>query len=48
MGKSVFRGFGSFIPGKEVTNEDFHSYEFYDEHNDLLSSEPAVITRKFQ
>ena len=48
MSTSIFRGFGSYIPEIEVTNDDFNSNQFYDEHKNKLADEPALIARKFQ
>ena len=47
MSNSVIAGFGSYIPKKEVKNEDFLNHEFYDEKGEQLPYDNATIIEKF-
>lgn len=45
---SVFTGTGSYVPAKQIKNEFFHSYEFYDSAGEKIETPNEVITRKFE
>lgn len=45
---SVFTGTGSYVPTKQIKNEHFHSYEFYDSTGDKLPTLNDDITKKFE
>lgn len=45
---SVFTGTGSYVPAKQVKNEFFHDYEFYDSTGQKLLVPNEEITRKFE
>jgi 3-oxoacyl-[acyl-carrier-protein] synthase-3 len=44
---TVIAGFGSYIPEKELKNEDFLNHEFYDEKGEKLPYDNATIISKF-
>lgn len=45
---SIFTGTGSYVPTKQIKNEFFHTYEFYDSTGEKLSTPNEEITRKFE
>ena len=45
---SVFTGTGSYVPAKQIKNEFFHNYEFYDSTGEKLLTPNEEITRKFE
>ncbi|MEA5126661.1 MAG: ketoacyl-ACP synthase III [Proteiniphilum sp.] len=45
---SVFTGTGSYVPAKQIKNEFFHNYEFYDSTGEKLPTPNEEITRKFE
>ncbi|RNC63555.1 3-oxoacyl-ACP synthase III family protein [Proteiniphilum sp. X52] len=45
---SVFTGTGSYVPAKQIKNEFFHDYEFYDSTGEKLPTPNEEITRKFE
>lgn len=45
---SIFTGTGSYVPAKQIKNEYFHSYEFYDSIGEKLVTPNEEITRKFE
>ena len=45
---SVFTGTGSYVPTKQIKNEHFHSYEFYDSTGEKLPTLNDDITKKFE
>ena len=45
---SVFTGTGSYVPSKQIKNEHFHSYEFYDSTGEKLPDINDDITKKFE
>lgn len=45
---SVFTGTGCYVPAKQIKNEFFHNYEFYDSTGEKLSTPNEEITRKFE
>lgn len=45
---SIFTGTGSYVPAKQIKNEFFHNYEFYDSTGEKLSTPNEEITRKFE
>ncbi len=45
---SVFTGTGSYVPTKQIKNEYFHSYEFYDSTGEKLPALNDDITKKFE
>lgn len=45
---SVFTGTGSYVPAKQIKNEFFHNYEFYDSTGEKLPTSNDEITRKFE
>lgn len=45
---SVFTGTGSYVPAKQIKNEFFHNYEFYDSTGEKLFTPNEEITRKFE
>lgn len=45
---SVFTGTGSYVPARQIKNEFFHTYEFYDSTGEKLSTPNEEITRKFE
>ncbi|WP_294083244.1 3-oxoacyl-ACP synthase III family protein [Proteiniphilum sp. UBA5384] len=45
---SVFTGTGSYVPAKQIKNEFFHNYEFYDSTGEKLATPNEEITRKFE
>lgn len=45
---SVFTGTGSYVPTKQIKNEYFHSYEFYDSTGNKLPNLNDDITKKFE
>ncbi len=45
---SVFTGTGSYVPTKQIKNEHFNSYEFYDSTGEKLPSLNSDITKKFE
>lgn len=45
---SVFTGTGSYVPTKQIKNDYFHSYEFYDSSGEKLPTPNEEITKKFE
>ena len=45
---SVFTGTGSYVPTKQIKNEYFNSYEFYDSTGEKLPTLNDDITKKFE
>lgn len=45
---SVFTGTGSYVPAKQIKNEFFHNYEFYDSTGEKLLTPNEEITHKFE
>ncbi len=45
---SVFTGTGSYVPTKQIKNDYFHSYEFYDSTGEKIPTPNEEITRKFE
>ncbi len=45
---SIFTGTGSYVPAKQIKNEFFHNYEFYDSTGEKLLTSNEEITRKFE
>jgi 3-oxoacyl-[acyl-carrier-protein] synthase-3 len=45
---SVFTGTGSYVPTKQIKNDYFHSYVFYDSTGEKLPIPSEEITRKFE
>ena len=45
---SVFTGTGSYVPTKQIKNEFFHNYEFYDSTGEKLLTPNEEITHKFE
>ena len=45
---SVFTGTGCYVPAKQIKNEFFHNYEFYDSTGEKLPTPNEEITRKFE
>lgn len=45
---SVFTGTGSYVPTKQIKNEYFHTYEFYDTTGKKLPNPNEEITDKFE
>ncbi len=45
---SIFTGSGSYVPAKQIKNEFFHDYEFYDSTGERLLTPNEEITRKFE
>ena len=45
---SVFTGTGSYVPAKQIKNEFFHNYEFYDSTGEKLLTPNEEVTRKFE
>ncbi|HBG57691.1 3-oxoacyl-ACP synthase III family protein [Proteiniphilum sp. UBA1028] len=45
---SVFTGTGSYVPTKQIKNDYFHTYEFYDSTGEKLTTPNEEITRKFE
>ena len=45
---SVFTGTGSYVPAKQIKNDYFHTYAFYDSTGEKLPTPNEEITRKFE
>ena len=45
---SVFTGTGSYVPTKQIKNDYFHTYVFYDSTGEKLPTPNEEITRKFE
>lgn len=45
---SVFTGTGSYVPTRQIKNEHFHSYVFYDSTGEKLPDINDDITKKFE
>ncbi|HLW09609.1 MAG TPA: ketoacyl-ACP synthase III [Fermentimonas sp.] len=45
---SVFTGTGSYVPTKQIKNEYFNSYEFYDSSGEKIPTDNEEITKKFE
>lgn len=45
---SVFTGTGSYVPTKQIKNDYFHTYEFFDSQGEKLPTSNEEITRKFE
>ena len=45
---SIFKGTGSYVPGKQIKNEFFHSSEFFDSAGERIETPNEEITRKFK
>ena len=44
---SVITGSGSYIPTRQIKNEDFQNHVFYDEKGDRLDKNNKEITDRF-
>ena len=44
---SVITGTGSYIPSKQIKNEDFLNYEFYEPNGEKIDKDGREITEKF-
>jgi 3-oxoacyl-[acyl-carrier-protein] synthase-3 len=45
---SVFTGTGSYVPPRQVTNEFFKTYEFYDSTGEIITTPNESIVEKFE
>src|SRR5690554_1565797 len=45
---SVFTGTGSYVPPRQVTNEFFKTYEFYDSTGEKITTPNEAIVEKFE
>ncbi|NLY25201.1 MAG: ketoacyl-ACP synthase III, partial [Bacteroidales bacterium] len=45
---SVFTGTGSYVPPRQVTNEFFKTYEFYDSTGEKITTPNESIVEKFE
>lgn len=45
---SVFTGTGSYVPAKQIRNDFFHDYEFYDSTGEKITTPNQEITSKFE
>lgn len=45
---SIFTGTGSYVPTRQIKNDYFHSYTFYDSTGEILPTSNEDITHKFE